>query len=267
MENKNKIFTIVIAVLLVSVLTFGILWGTSNWGAIRHGMGGADLYTRADLENAHNDGLRQGQLLREQLEAQTRTLLFQIEELNREIVEHMAEIERVNIWLDELLALIDEDYLESITNLLEQIQDLTQQRQNLNNQIQSHLNQISNLNDRIQNLEQQLSDMTTVTPQFGQFSIPTGREVTQNTLVRIGHTLHASIIFSTPTSNNVIGSLPQAFRPYHIPFYVFMISIGQLSTRIVRITENGELRLMTGNLSTNNQYALNFTIRLDVFVS
>jgi len=130
MEKYKKYIIIAIAMVLITVLTFGTFWITNNWGEVRDGLGGADLYTRADVENAFNDGQSQGQLLREQLEAQVRSLSTIVENLNNTLSELTDALGQNTTLVEQL-----QSQLRSMESLIEYYQRQIDNLLNQNNQV------------------------------------------------------------------------------------------------------------------------------------
>ncbi|MCL2850876.1 MAG: hypothetical protein FWE01_00755 [Firmicutes bacterium] len=128
--NKNKIVIVVVALLLAGLLTFGVLWGVNNWQTVQRGLGGADLYTRGDVEDAFDGGMAQGQLLREQLEAQVRSMMAMVDGLNATIQE-LRDLMSENAIFHEQL----QNQLRSLENLIDYYQRQIDNLLNQHNQV------------------------------------------------------------------------------------------------------------------------------------
>lgn len=171
--STKKILTIIFSVLIIGVFAFLLTWGIINWSKVKEGMAGNGLYTKADIDNAYEDGYNTAlqdkdeydDLINEYRDTIT-TLTDNISQLNSELsalkrTNNSLELQITNLTLlrDKLEAQVEElsssaeEDIELIEDLNRQILALNTKIENLNYQLLNHNAVVGTLNKTIADLQ------------------------------------------------------------------------------------------------------------------
>jgi len=177
--STKQIMVGLLSLTLVAVLTFGVVWIVGNFNTVKSGMGGVNLYTKEDLDNAYQDGYNTAITNKAEYEAlidnyrDTITILNDtVSKLNSQILDLQSQIATLitsntnkDVTISSLNAQIG-TLQASISSLTAQVSSLTTSISNLTSD-NAELNLIiATLNSTIANLQLQSTTFTVTIAQL-----------------------------------------------------------------------------------------------------
>ena len=151
METKN-VLGIIFSLLFVGAFAFVLSWGIINFNKVKDGMSGTGVYTKEDINKAHEDGYN--------------TALTDKEEYVNLIVSYRDTITTLNDNISQLNSQIatltknNKDYTNQLAQLNEQKANLQSQVDNLTAIKTNNENTIASLNTQIASLQSQVANLT-----------------------------------------------------------------------------------------------------------
>lgn len=151
MSKKRIIISSIISIIFLAVFGFCLCWTIINFDKVQSGMSGTELYTKEDLDKAHNDGYDEG--IKDK-----NKYLEMIDEYRDNILNKTDEISILNKTIKEKNDLIIQKN-KTISENEELINSLNSKLNNVNSIVSNKDNEIQLLNKENEKLKQEIIDL------------------------------------------------------------------------------------------------------------